>query len=45
MDKAGLKGKIGAAFGSYGWGSRMVEQISGMITNLKFELLDLVVAK
>jgi len=45
MDKAGLKGKFGAAFWSYGWGSRMVEQIMGMIPNLKVELLDPVVAK
>lgn len=45
MDKAGLKGKFGAAFGSYGWGSRMVEQILDIIPNVKVELLDPVVAK
>ncbi|MFZ2071525.1 MAG: FprA family A-type flavoprotein [Halobacteriota archaeon] len=31
--------------GSYGWGSRMVEQLSGMIPNLKVELLEPVVIK
>jgi flavorubredoxin len=31
--------------GSYGWGSRMVEQISGMIPNLKVEVLEPVVVK
>ncbi len=31
--------------GSYGWGSRTVEQLSGMIPNLKVELLEPVLAK
>ncbi len=37
--------RFASIIGSYSWGSRMVEQISGMITNLKVELLDPVVAK
>jgi len=31
--------------GSYGWGSRAVEQLSGMIPNLKVEVLDPVISK
>jgi flavorubredoxin len=31
--------------GSYGWGTRMVEQIKGMLNNLKVEILDTVVVK
>ena len=31
--------------GSYGWGGRTVEQLSGMIPNLKVELLEPVLAK
>ena len=31
--------------GSYGWGSKAVEQLSGMIPNLKVELLDTVISK
>jgi flavorubredoxin len=31
--------------GSYGWGSRMVETLSGMITNLKVEMLPTVIVK
>jgi flavorubredoxin len=37
--------RFASIIGSYGWGSRMVEQISGMIPNLKVELLDPVVVK
>ncbi|MEA2053091.1 MAG: FprA family A-type flavoprotein [Euryarchaeota archaeon] len=37
--------RFASIIGSYGWGSRMVEQISDMIPNLKVELLDPVVAK
>jgi flavorubredoxin len=31
--------------GSYGWGSKAVEQLSGMIPNLKVEVLDPVISK
>jgi flavorubredoxin len=31
--------------GSYGWGSKAVEQLTGMITNLKAEVLDPVIVK
>jgi flavorubredoxin len=31
--------------GSYGWGSKAVEQLKGMITNLKVEVLDPVIIK
>ena len=31
--------------GSYGWGSKAVEQLSGMIPNLKVEVLDTVISK
>jgi len=34
-----------AIIGSYGWGSRLVEQLSGMISNLKVEVLEPVVVK
>nr|QNO58167.1 type A flavoprotein FprA [Methanosarcinales archaeon ANME-1 ERB7] len=37
--------RFASIIGSYGWGSRMVEQISDMIPNLKVELLDPVVVK
>jgi flavorubredoxin len=37
--------RFASIIGSYGWGSRMVEQISGMIPNLKVELLDPIVVK
>jgi len=31
--------KFASIIGSYGWGSRAVEQISGMLTNLKLEVI------
>jgi len=31
--------------GSYGWGGKMVEQITEMLTNLKIEILDPVIVK
>jgi flavorubredoxin len=31
--------------GSYGWGSKAVEQLTGMIPNLKAEVLDPVICK
>jgi len=37
--------KFASIIGSYGWGGKMVEQIAGMIPNLKVEVLDPVVAK
>jgi flavorubredoxin len=37
--------KFASVIGSYGWGSRMVERITGMLSNLKVELFDSVVAK
>ena len=37
--------KFASIIGSYGWGSRMVEQIKGMLSNLKVELLEPVVVK
>jgi len=42
-----LKPKLEFAsmIGSYGWGSRMVERITGMLSNLKVELLEPVVTK
>ena len=39
------KFKFASVIGSYGWGSRMVERITGMLSNLNVELLDSVVAK
>ena len=37
--------KFASIIGSYGWGGRMVEQLSGMIPNLKVEILEPVVIK
>jgi flavorubredoxin len=37
--------KFASIIGSYGWGSRMVERITEMLSNLKVELLDPVVVK
>jgi flavorubredoxin len=34
-----------SVIGSYGWGSRAVEQLKGMIPNLKVEVLDPVISK
>jgi flavorubredoxin len=39
------KTKFVSIIGSFGWGSKMVEQIAGMIPNLKAEILDPVVVK
>ena len=39
------KTKFASIIGSYGWGGRMVEQIKGLISNLKVELLEPVVTK
>ncbi len=37
--------KFASIIGSYGWGGRTVEQLAGMIPNLKVELLDPVLSK
>jgi len=37
--------RFAALIGSYGWGSRMLEQIKGMLTGLKVELLEPVIVK
>jgi flavorubredoxin len=39
------KTKFASIIGSYGWGGKMVEQITGLIPNLKVELLEPVIAK
>jgi len=39
------KTKFASIIGSYGWGGRMVEQITSLISNLKVEILEPVVAK
>jgi len=37
--------KFASIIGSYGWGGRMVEQITGMLSGLKVEILAPVVVK
>jgi len=39
------KTKFACIIGSYGWGGKMLEQISSLIPNLKVELLEPVIAK
>ncbi|MCK4357181.1 MAG: FprA family A-type flavoprotein [Candidatus Cloacimonetes bacterium] len=39
------KVKFASIIGSYGWGGRMIEQITGMLSNLKVELLSTVLVK
>jgi len=39
------KAKFVSIIGSYGWGGKMVEQLAGLIPNLKVEVLDPVVVK
>ena len=39
------KQKFASIIGSYGWGGRMVEQITGLIGNLKVEVLEPVITK
>ena len=39
------KVKFASIIGSYGWGGKVVEQISGLINNLKVELLEPVLSK
>lgn len=37
--------KFASIIGSYGWGGRMVEIVTGLVSNLKVELIDPVVSK
>ncbi|MCK4225652.1 FprA family A-type flavoprotein [candidate division WOR-3 bacterium] len=39
------KVKFASIIGSYGWGGKMVEQLTGMLTNLKVEIIEPVVIK
>jgi flavorubredoxin len=39
------KAKYASVIGSYGWGSKMLEQITGMLGNLKIELITPVIIK
>ncbi len=39
------KTKFASIIGSYGWGGKMVEQLTGMMSNLKAEILEPVLAK
>jgi flavorubredoxin len=39
------KARFASIIGSYGWGSKMVEQLAGMMPNLKVEILDPVLIK
>jgi flavorubredoxin len=39
------KTKFASIIGSFGWGGKMVEQIAGLISNLKVEILEPVIAK
>lgn len=39
------KTKFASIIGSYGWGGKMVEQLTGLISNLKVEILEPVIAK
>ncbi len=39
------KTKFTSVIGSYGWGGKMVDQLTGMLTNVKAEILEPVLAK
>ncbi len=39
------KTKFATVIGSYGWGGKMVEQLTGLLTNLKAEIIEPVLAK
>jgi flavorubredoxin len=39
------KAKFASIFGSYGWGSKMVEQLAGMLSGLKLDIIEPVVVK
>ena len=37
--------RFASVIGSYGWGGRMLDQIKGMLTNLKVEIIEPVIVK
>ena len=37
--------QFASIIGSYGWGGKMVDQLVGMLSNLKVEILEPVIAK
>jgi flavorubredoxin len=37
--------RFASVIGSYGWGGRMLEQIKGMLTNLKIDVIEPVIIK
>jgi len=37
--------RFASVIGSYGWGGKMLEQITGALTNLRVEILDPVVVR
>ena len=39
------KTRFASIIGSFGWGGKMVDQLAGLLTNLKIELLPPVIAK
>ena len=39
------KARFATVIGSFGWGGKMVEQITGLLTNLKVELIEPVISK
>jgi flavorubredoxin len=39
------KAKFASVIGSYGWGGKMVEQITGLLANLKVEIIEPVIAR
>ena len=39
-DEIDLTGKVGAAFGSYGWSGEAVGQVRGMLEEMKIDLVD-----
>ena len=39
------KARFASVFGSFGWGGQMVQQLTGLMGNLKVELLDPVLSK
>jgi flavorubredoxin len=39
------KAKFASIIGSFGWGGKMVEQLTGMMPNLKAEILEPVITK
>jgi flavorubredoxin len=39
------KTRFASIIGSFGWGGKMVDQLAGLLTNLKVELIPPVIAK